>query len=99
MYGGSFSGDFVAYRKKGFIVEMVWNFSQASTSVWEAGTLPVGFRPARGFLEPSVLANANGIVSNNTAEVEVWDSGKVVFISAAAVSGGRNIGHSIWIAA
>lgn len=78
---------------------MIWNFAQASTNVWSAGTLPAGFRPARRFIEPSVLANANGIVSNNTAEVEVMDSGRVTFISAAAVAGGRNIGHSVWIAA
>lgn len=89
----------MAYRKKGFTVEMVWNFAQASTNVWSAGTLPAGFRPAKSFIEPSVLANANGIVSNNTAEVEVMDSGRVTFISAAAVAGGRNIGHSVWIAA
>lgn len=99
IYGKDFVGDFVAYRKKGFSVEMIWNFNQDSTNVWVAGTLPAGFRPARSFLEPSVLANANGIVSNNTAEVEVRDSGQVVFISAAAIGGGRSIGHSVWIAA
>ena len=78
---------------------MIWNFSQVSATAWVAGTLPTGFRPARSFLEPSVLANSNGIVSNNTSEVEVKDSGQVTFICAAAVSGGRNIGHSVWLAA
>ena len=78
---------------------MIWNFSQVSTAIWVAGTLPAGFRPARSFIEPSVLANANGAVSNNTAEVEVKDSGQVTFICAAAVNGGRNIGHSVWLAA
>ena len=78
---------------------MIWNFSQVSTNPWVAGTLPTGFRPARSFLEPSVLTNANGIVSNNTAEVEVKDLGQVTFICAAAIGGGRNIGHSVWIAA
>ena len=99
MYGRSFSDDFVAYRKRGFVVEMVWNFPQESTALWSAGTLPVGFRPAHSFQEPSVLANTNGFVTNNTAVVNVTDSGGVAFICGTSVNGGRNIGHSVWIAA
>lgn len=99
LYGNSFSTDHVVYHKKGFLVEMFWNFLQETTHVFNAGTLPVEFRPAYSFLMPAVRTLSNGIVSNNTAEVEVRDSGEVVFIAANAIAEGRNIGHCIWIAA
>lgn len=99
LYGASFSDDFVAYRKRGFFVEMVWNFQQESTTLWRAGTLPVGFRPAHGFQEPSVLANVNSYVTNNIAAVNVTGAGQVSFMCTASVTGGRNIGHSVWIVA
>ena len=98
LYGNSFSTEHVAYHKKGFLVEMFWNFSQETMQVFNAGTLPVEFRPAYSFLMPAVRTLPNGIVSNNTAEVEVKESGEVVFIAANAMAGGRNIGHCIWIA-
>ena len=98
LYGKDFSGPYVAYRKKGFLVEMSWNFIQESTQLWNAGTLPVEFRPTQSFLAPAVRTSSNGTVNNDTAEVEVQKSGKVVFISAVALSQGRNIGHCIWIA-
>ena len=98
LYGKDFSGEHVAYRKKGFSVEMFWNFPQETTGLWNAGTLPVEFRPAYSFLAPSVHARPDGIVSNNTAEVEVQASGAVIFISAAPMAGGRNVGHCVWIA-
>ena len=99
LYGTDFSDDFVAYRKRGFSVEMVWNFQQESTTLWRAGTLPVGFRPAHGFQEPSVLANVNSYVTNNIAAVNVTGAGQVSFMCTSSVTGGRNIGHSVWIAA
>ena len=99
LYGGPAGGDNVFYRKVGNLVEMFWNFAQSTAHVWNAGTLPVGYRPHRSFLEPAVMANSNGVVSNNTAEVEVTEHGHVNFVCAAAVSGGRNIGHCTWIAA
>lgn len=99
LYGASFSDNFVAYRKRGFFVEMVWNFQQESTTLWRAGTLPVGFRPAHAFQEPSVLANANSYVTNNIAAVNVTGAGQVSFMCTSSVTGGRNIGHSVWIAA
>lgn len=99
LYGTGFSDDFVAYRKKGFSVEMIWNFQQESTKLWRAGTLPVGFRPAHGFQEPSVLANVNSYVTNNIAAVNVTGAGQVSFMCTSSVTGGRNIGHSVWIAA
>ena len=77
---------------------MQWYFIQETSELWNAGTLPVEFRPAHSFIMPAVRARADGIVSNNTAEVEVQDSGKVVFIAAAAANQGRNIGHCVWIA-
>lgn len=98
LYGKNFSEDHVAYRKKGFLVEMFWGFLQESADLWNAGTLPVEFRPAYSFIMPSVRARSDGIVSNNTAEVEVQASGAVVFISAASMVGGRNVGHCVWIA-
>lgn len=98
LYGNSFSTEHVAYHKKGFLVEMFWNFPQETTQVFNAGTLPVGFRPAYSFLTPAVRTLPNGIVSNDTAEAEVKESGEVVFIAANALAGGRNIGHCIWIA-
>ena len=99
LYGNSFSTEHVAYHKKGFLVEMFWDFTQETTQIFNAGTLPVKFRPAHAFLMPAVRALSNGIVSNNTAEVEVKESGEVIFITANALTGGRNIGHCIWIAA
>lgn len=99
LYGQDFSSAHVAYRKKGFLVEMYWNFVQETSGIWSAGTLPVGFRPPKSFLAPAVRTNQNGTVDNSTAEVKVTDSGVVSFICAAAVGGGRNIGHCIWIAA
>lgn len=99
LYGNSFSTEHVAYHKKGFLVEMFWNFPQETTHIFNAGTLPVGFRPAYSFLMPAVRTLPTGIVSNNTAEVEVQESGGVSFITANAMAGGRNIGHCIWIAA
>lgn len=99
LYGNSFSADHVAYHKKGFLVEMFWNFPQETTQIFNAGTLPVEFRPAHAFLMPSVRTLPNGIVSNNTAEVEVTESGTVAFIAANALAQGRNIGHCVWIAA
>lgn len=98
LYGNSFSTEHVAYHKKGFLVEMFWDFPQETTQVFNAGTLPVEFRPAHSFLMPAVRTLPNGIVSNNTAEVEVKESGEVVFIAANSMAGGRNIGHCIWIA-
>lgn len=99
IYGASFSDDFVAYRKRGFVVEMVWNFKQESITLWDAGTLPVGFRPTHSFQEPAVLANSDGYITNNAATVNVTDAGKISFICATGITGGRNIGHSVWIAA
>lgn len=87
------------YRRVGNIVEMFWNFLQESAQVWKAGTLPVGYRPHTDFLEPTVRAYSSGLASNNTAEVEVTAQGSVNFFCSAAVSGGRNIGHCVWIAA
>lgn len=78
---------------------MFWNFNQPDAQVWRAGKLRVGYRPHFSFLEPAVLTYQSGIVSNNTAEVEVTAGGDVNFVCAAAVDGGRNIGHSVWIAA
>lgn len=98
LYGNSFSTDYVAYRKKGFLVEMFWSFTQETADLWNAGTLPVEFRPAHSFIMPSVRTRPDGIVSNNTAEIEVQASGAVVFISAAPMAGGRNLGHCVWIA-
>lgn len=98
LYGNSFSTEHVAYRKKGFLVEMSWNFTQETTQIFNAGTLAVEFRPAHSFLMPAVRTLSNGIVSDNAAEVEVKESGEVVFIAASAMAGGRNIGHCIWIA-
>lgn len=99
LYGNSFSVEHVAYHKKGFLVEMFWNFSQETTQIFNAGTLPVKFRPAHSFLMPAVRTLSNSIVSNNTADVEVKESGEVVFIAANDMAGGRNIGHCVWIAA
>lgn len=99
LYGNSFAAEHVAYHKKGFLVEMFWNFHQETTQLFKAGTLPVKFRPAYSFLMPAVRTLPNGSVSNNTAEVEVQASGDVVFIAANDMAGGRNIGHCIWIAA
>lgn len=87
------------YRKVGNLVEMFWDFMQSTANVWNAGTLPVGYRPHFSFLEPAVLTNPNGIVSNNTAEVEVTEHGRVNFVCATAITNGRNIGHCVWIAA
>ena len=87
------------YRRVGNIVEMFWNFSQESAQLWKAGTLPVGYRPHIDFLEPTVRAYSSGLASNNTAEVEVTANGSVNFFCASPVSGGRNIGHCVWIAA
>ncbi len=98
LYGNSFSTERVAYRKKGFLVEMSWNFPQETMEMFIAGTLPVEFRPAHSFLMPAVRTLPNGVVSNNTAEVEVRETGEVIFIAANAMGGGRNIGHCIWIA-
>lgn len=98
LYGNNLSTDHVAYRKKGFLVEMFWNFVQESSELWIAGTLPVEFRPTHSFLASAVRTASNGVINNDTAEVEVQNSGRVVFISAVACSQGRNIGHCIWIA-
>lgn len=99
LYGNSFSADYVAYHKKGFLVEMFWNFPQETTVIFKAGTLPVNFRPAHAFLTSAVRTLSNGVISNNTAEVEVQQSGDVIFIAANDMTGGRNIGHCTWIAA
>lgn len=99
LYGKNFSSEHVAYRKKGFLVEMRWNFMQETTDVWNAGTLPVEFRPDHSFLTPAVRTYSNGIIHNSTAEAEIQASGQVIFISAAAIKQGRNIGHCVWIAA
>ena len=99
LYGNSFSTEYVAYHKRGFVVEMVWNFAQETTQVFNAGTLPAGYHPAHSFIMPAVRTLSNGVVSNNTAEVEVQSSGKVVFIAANAIAEGRNVGHCVWIVA
>lgn len=99
LYGKSFSADHVAYHKKGFLVELHWNFPQETTQMFNAGTLPANFRPAHSFLMPAVRTRSDGIVSNNTAEVEVRSSGEVIFIVANDMTGGRNVGHCTWIAA
>lgn len=78
---------------------MFWNFDQATTTKWKAGTLPTGYRPHSSFMEPAVIARSSYLLSNNTANVEVRAEGDVTFSCSAAVDGGRNIGHSVWIAA
>lgn len=98
LYGNSFSTAHVAYHKKGFLVEMYWDFTQETTQTFIAGTLPVKFRPDHSFITPAVRTLSNGIVSNNTAEIEVKESGEVAFIVANSMAGGRNVGHCIWIA-
>lgn len=98
LYGKNFSEDCVAYRKKGFLVEMFWKFNQETANSWNAGTLPVEFRPAYSFRMPSIHARADDSISNNTAEVKVQASGAVIFTSAASMAGGRNVGHCVWIA-
>lgn len=98
LYGSNFSTEHVAYHKKGFLVEMFWDFPQETMQTFKAGTLPVKFRPAHSFITPAVRTLPNGIVSNNTAEVEVKESGEVAFIAANSLSGGRNVGHCTWIA-
>ena len=50
-------------------------------------------------MEPAVIARSSYLLSNNTANVEVRAEGDVTFSCSAAVDGGRNIGHSVWIAA
>lgn len=99
MYGNATSIDYVVYRRVGTLVEMEWNFSQETVELWNAGTLPVGYRPRRSVLQPAMRTYSNGIISNNTAEVEVTSDGNVNFLAAAALTGGRNIGHCVWIAA
>lgn len=99
LYGKDFSSSYVAYRKKGFLVEMYWNFDQETSDVWRAGTLPVGFRPIGSFIVPAARTQSGTIIHNSTAEVEVQKSGEVVFSSAAYVTRGRNIGYCMWIAA
>lgn len=99
LYGNSFAAEHVAYHKRGFLVEMFWNFTQETQEIYNAGTLPVNYRPDHSFLTPSVRTLPNGIVSNNTAEVEVQQSGSVVFIAANAMAGGRNVGHCVWLTA
>lgn len=99
IYGKDFSSSYVAYRKRGFSVEMHWDFYQETSEVWRAGTLPVGFRPTESFLAPAVRAQSNGLIHNSTAEVEVLKSGEVVFSCAESVVQGRNVGHCMWIAA
>lgn len=98
LYGTTFSEEYVAYRKRGFLVEMFWRFTQETADLWNAGTLPVEFRPTHSFLMPAVRTQPNGVTSNNTAEVEVQESGNVVFIAGNYLAGGRNVGHCVWIA-
>lgn len=98
LYGDANSNNYVLYRRVGSTVEMAWNFTQETTGMWNAGTLPVGYRPRSKFIEPAVRADQYGIVSNNTAEVEVTKEGSVSFVCASVVKAGRNIGHCVWIA-
>nr|DAH96730.1 MAG TPA: hypothetical protein [Caudoviricetes sp.] len=99
LYRNTNGSSYVFYRRVGIIVEMFWQFNQDNTQVWKAGTLMEGYRPHFGFLEPALLCNQSGIVSNNTAEVEVTAAGEVNFVCAAGIAGGRIIGHCVWIAA
>lgn len=98
LYGNSLTGDRVIYHKKGFLVEMFWNLLLDTTRIFTVGTLPVEFRPPYSFLTSAVRTGPNGVVNNETAEVEVKDSGEVAFIASRAASGARNIGHCMWIA-
>lgn len=98
MYGTDFAHSYVAYRKVGRIVEMLWDFSQPNTDAWTAGKLPDGFRPVQAFIAPAVATNSNGVVANNTASVYVAADGSVTFTSAASVSGAHSVGHTTWIA-
>ena len=50
-------------------------------------------------MEPAVIVDSSYLLSNNTANVEVKADGYVTFSCSSAVGGGRNIGHSVWIAA
>lgn len=99
LYKSDNDGGFVFYRRVGIFVEMFWNFGQATTTKWKAGTLPTGYRPNSSFMEPAVLVSSSYVLSNNTANVEVRAEGNVTFSCSSAVGGGRNIGHSVWIAA
>lgn len=99
IYGDATGGSYVCYRRIGSIVERFWNFSQNTSQVWVAGSLAVGYRCGFSLLEPAVLYYSSGIVSNNTAEIDVTAQSSVNSVCAAAVSDGHNIGHCVWIAA
>jgi hypothetical protein len=99
LYKSDNDGGFVFYRRVGIVVEMFWNFSQVSTTKWTAGRLPTDYRPHSGVMEPAVIVDSSYLLSNNTANVEVKADGYVTFSCSSAVGGGRNIGHSVWIAA
>lgn len=96
---GSASSDNVAYRKRGYIVEMKWNFLQQTTTLWEPSPLPSGYRPIYNLAGSCVCANSSGSPTNNIAYYEARTTGAVRFSVATALSGGRNIGHCVFLAA
>lgn len=98
MYGAYGTGSYVSYRRTGNLVELMWNFAQESRAIWTAGTLPVGFRPRRGFHSCTFMADANGVNNNHVSEVEVTGNGSVRFIAGTAISGTRSIGNVTFIA-
>lgn len=96
---GSASSDSVAYRKRGYIVEMKWNFLQQTTTLWDPPFLPNGYRPIYNLAGSCVCANSSGSPTNNIAYYEVRTTGNIRFSVATALSGGRNIGHCVFLAA
>ena len=89
----------MSYRRTGNLVEIVWNFAQESKNIWNAGTLPAGFRPRMDFHAATFMADSNGVNNDHVSEVEVTIAGFVRFIAGAAISGARSIGNVLFIAA
>lgn len=97
---GSASTDMVSYRKKGYLVEMKWDFSQTSTDGWDVPTyLPEGYRPVTNVAGTCVLGDAQSSPTNNVAYYEMRTSGKVHFSITVARSNGRNCGYCVFLAA
>lgn len=78
---------------------MKWNFLQETTTLWEPPLLPNGYRPIYNLAGSCVCANSFGSPTNNIAYYEVRTTGNIRFSVATALSGGRNIGHCVFLAA
>ncbi|MDY4041334.1 MAG: hypothetical protein SOY67_04445 [Collinsella sp.] len=90
-------GGHVSCRRTGNVVELEWDFEQATGNVWAVPkALPAGLRPDRSTYFSGVATDASGNPVNKVSYCWVGWDGRTQFALPGASAGNRNCGHATW---